>query len=572
LAINKVDDYIKAVETGEITTCKLVKLAVKRYQNDLKTGEKRGIFFDKKAGNRAIEFIETLIRHTVGPCAGKPFILEGWQTFVLWNLFGWKRKDGSRRFRISFVSLARKNGKSTLAAAVALYMLIGDGESAGEVYSVATKKDQARITFREARRMIKTSPDLKKFARVLMHNISVEESFSKFEALGADSDTLDGLNISCAICDEIHQWKSRELWDVILTAVGARRQPLIFAISTAGFDQTESSICWQQQQHAERILNGTIADDSFFCFIATLDPDDPWDDESCWIKANPNLHISVQLDDLKEEAERVKNLPTGLNPFKRYKLNQWTSSAEAWITQEAWAACDHGEITAEELAGRTCCIGLDLAKKIDTSAMVAVFPPIEDGGDYLAVPFIFLPEDTLAERQKNERIPWLDWKQRELIYTCKGKVNNMTEILDAIKTLNDHCNVIDIVYDRWLALEILPDLVELGFSDDPKDSKATQRAIEFGQGYRDMSPAVRNLEEMVADDRLNHAGHEVLAWQVEGVTTAEDDAGNVKFSKRKSKHKIDAVVALAMAAYRARVYPKPKGPSVYAADRGLIII
>ena len=552
---NRVEKYVSGVISGEIVASKWVIKACERYLKDLETGPNRGITFDEKAANHVIEFFETYLHHTTGRWSGQRFVLSNWQAFILYNVFGFKRDDGSRRFRTSFISVARKQGKSCLAAGVGNYCLIADGEGRPSIYSAATKKDQARIVFSEAKRQIKSSADLKRFTKVLQHNISVPETYGKFEALGADSDTLDGLNISCAILDEVHAMKDRTLWDVLGSATGSRRQPLIFAITTAGFDQSEASICWTQQEYCQQVLDNLIEDDSYFAFIATLDEGDDWQDEKNYLKSNPNLGISVQIEDLREESERVKKSPTSLNPFLRYKMNMWTSSEKGWLTADQWNICNKGEIDLSDLEDRPCYMGMDLSKKTDTSAIVLAFPPEVAGDDYIVLPFIFLPGETLAERERTERIPWLDWKNRELIHCTDGKVIQMDEILEVIKMLDARFDIRDIMYDRWRAPEILPQLEDMGWCADPAQINAKRFLIEFGQGFKDMSPAARNMEEIILAGQLNHGGHEALAWQISCVAMSEDDAGNIKFSKKKSKGKIDAVVSMAMALYRARVHP-----------------
>jgi phage terminase large subunit-like protein len=272
-------------------------------------------------------------------------------------------------------------------------------------------------------------------------------------------------------------------------------------------------------------------------------------------ESEPEFSGIGPIEDLREEAERVKKAPTSLNPFLRYKMNVWTSSDKSWLIEEQWQACNKGEIDPEALRGRACYLGLDLSKKIDTSAVVAVFPPLDEDDDYIVMPFIFLPGETLAHRERTERIPWLDWKRRNFIQVCTGKVIQNDDILAVIQSLDDRFNVRDIVYDRWRAPEILPYLEAMGWGADLKDDYYERYLIEMGQGFKDMSPAIRILEEMATGRRINHGGHPVLSWMVSCVSIVEDDAGNVKYSKKKSKGKIDAVVALTMALFRARVHP-----------------
>ena len=546
--------YLRGVQQGKLVAGSLVKQAVERHFRDLKHGKKRGLRFDQDAAEHAVRFFESYLYHTTGRWAGRPFLLEGWQLFVICSLFGWKRKDGTRRFRIAYIEVARKNGKSTLAAGISCYCLIADGEVRAEVYSAATKKDQAKIVFHEAKRMIRSSAELKRFCKLLTHNVSVPETYSKMEALGADSDTMDGLNVHCVAIDELHAHKSRNMWDVLLTATGARTQPLIFAITTAGFDR--QTVCWEVHEYSTQVLEGKVQDDAFFAFIATLDDGD-WEDESTWIKANPNLGVSVMIQDLREECERVKNDPRNLNSFLRYKLNRWVEHYESWLTPEQWAANNHGPLDLEALKARPCVAGLDLAARKDTTSLVLVFPPEDpedEHGLFEVLPFIFIPGDTIFERQKKERVPWTLWKKQGHVITTSGVVSDIREIIEKISQLDEEFNIGDLVFDRWQADLITPFLVDMGWSDDPEDDE--RHLIEFGQGFKSMSPACRIVEELALAGRLSHGGHPVLEYMMSCVALAQDDAENIKPSKRKSTGRIDAVVAMSMAVYHASLVPE----------------
>ena len=299
-----VERYVSAVLSGKVVAGRLVKLACERYRKDLK---RKDIIFDADAARRVIGFFETLFFHTTGEFRGKPFILGDWQQFVIANLFGFKNLDGFRRYRTSYLEIARKNGKTALAAGLGLYMLIGDNEARAEIYSAATKLDQAKICFSEASRMVRSSPELKNYINVLKNNLSIEENFSKFEPLGSDYSSLDGLNIHAGIIDEMHAHRSRDLFDVLQTSTGSRRQSLIFCITTAGSNPDPSiSIAFQMREFGVSILEGNTVDDTSFYYIACMDEKDDWQDEKNWLKSNPNLEISVKLQDLRNEANKVK--------------------------------------------------------------------------------------------------------------------------------------------------------------------------------------------------------------------------------------------------------------------------
>jgi phage terminase large subunit-like protein len=323
-----VTTYARRVLTGKILAGNLVRLACQRHLDDLQSGPARGLRFNKPAALHAIDFFP-LLQHSQGEWAGAPFTLQPWQMFLIGTLFGWKRADGARRFRTAYNEVARKNGKSTLSAGVGLYLFDGDDEPGAQVFTAATKRDQARIVHSEAVRMVKASPALRSHIRVFKDNLSIEATASKYEPLGADSDTMDGLNVHGAIIDELHAHKNSGIVDILETARGARRQPLIFEITTAGYDR--HSICWQHRDYSEKVLRGILNDDAWFAYIACLDAGDRWDDERVWPKANPNYGISCKPEIMRDMARRAAELPRAQNAFRQKHLDEWTEQAERWI-------------------------------------------------------------------------------------------------------------------------------------------------------------------------------------------------------------------------------------------------
>jgi phage terminase large subunit-like protein len=327
------EQYIDDVLSGRRRECRWVRLACERHVRDLETGHERGLWFDERAARTVIAFFG-LLRHSKGEWAGQPVALEPWQQFHLCNLFGWKRDDGTRRFRVSYLEVGRKNGKSTMGAGVGLYLQAADGEPGAEIYTAATKRDQARIVHQEAVRMVKQSPALTRELRVFKDNIHSERTFSKFEPLGRDSGTLDGLNVHGAIVDEVHAHPNGDMWDVLQTATGARRQPLLYAVTTAGFDR--QSLCWQFNDYTQKVVSGVLEDDNWHGLIYTLDDGDDWEDEANWYKSNPNLGVSKKLDDLRDKARAARGMPARLNGFLQKELNVWTQASTRWIDPEAW--------------------------------------------------------------------------------------------------------------------------------------------------------------------------------------------------------------------------------------------
>lgn len=342
--------YMDDVLAGRLPACRWVGLAIERHLLDLERAGSGDLRFDHDAATRAIRFFDFL-RHSKGEWAGQVVRLEPWQMFVLWVLFGWKRADGLRRFRTAYLEVARKNGKSTLASGVGLYLLDADGEPGAEIYTAATKRDQARITHSEATRMVKASPFLRRRIRAFKDNLHVESTASKFEPLGRDADSMDGLNIHGAIVDEIHAHRTRDVWDVLETATGARRQSLMFGITTAGFNR--QSLCWELHEYTQKVLDRIIDDETFFGVIYTIDEGDDWRDERAWAKANPNLGVSVKIDDLRRKALKAQEMPSALNSFLRLHLNVWTQAEKKWLDPERWRACA-GHVDESGLRGRRC--------------------------------------------------------------------------------------------------------------------------------------------------------------------------------------------------------------------------
>jgi phage terminase large subunit-like protein len=405
--------YIKSVTDGKTLACKWVKLFCRRHAQDLKTAHRRGLRFDEDAACDVLRFFDFL-HHSKGEWAGRQFVLAPWEQAYLWVLFGWKRKNGNRRFRTSYLEVARKNGKSTLAAGVALYLLDADGEDGAEVYSAATKRDQAKIVHGEAARMVRSSAPLKKYLTVHRDTIHALDTNSKFEPLSSDFNSLDGLNIHGAIVDEVHAHKTRDLWDILETATGARRQPLMFAITTAGVSR--ESVCRELHDYTEKILEGSLKDDSFCGIIYTLDEGDDWTDERVWIKANPNLKESVKLDDLKDKARKAKEAPSALNAFLRLHMNMWTQGETRWIDPDVWNACN-GRTDIEFLKNEPCYGGLDLSSTTDITAFVLKFP---NTGDVL--PWFWIPEDEMEKRERRDRVPFSSWVRMGFVEATPGNV------------------------------------------------------------------------------------------------------------------------------------------------------
>ena len=541
---------------------KLERLAYERQTRDLERWPARsleecepdGYWWDEEAADRVVHFIESFCRHHKGEWAGRPFLLEEWQKEIVRTVFGWRRPDGSRRFRTAYIEIPRKNGKTELAASVALYLLVADGEEGAEVYAAATKRDQARIVHDAAKQMARRSPELRRFVREFRNALVVEALGAKFEPLSSDSGTLDGLNPHAAILDELHAHKDRHVRDVLLTGMGARRQPLEWIITTAGvYDPT--SIGWEQHEYARSVLEGIFADENYYAFIAAADEGDDWENPETWAKANPNLGVSVRHEYLEELADRARRSPSFLNTFLRYHLNVWTQQLERWITPEAWAQGDVA-IDEGELVGRRCWVGLDLASTSDITAAVLAFPDADGGYDLLAR--MWVPRDTVPDRTRRDRVPYDAWVRDGWLFATPGNVTDYSFIRADLNRLADRYEVVEVVLDPWNATHLAQQLADDGFT-----------VVEFRQGYASMSPAAKEFERLVMAGRIRHGGHPVLRWMANNVAIVQDPAGNIKPDKARSREKIDGIVAAIMAIGRAMVRGDDDR-SVYE-DRGVLV-
>ena len=547
------EQYIDNVIAGRVVACRWVQLACQRHVDDLVHGHERGLWFDRAAGQHVIDFFGFLC-HSKGEWAGLVVELEPWQQAILWILFGWYRDDGTRRYRLAYLEVARKNGKSTLAAGIGLYLLIGDGEPGAEVYSAATKRAQAKIVFDEASRMVKKSKPLLKRITPFRDNLHIRNTASKFEPLGRDADTMDGLNVHGAIVDELHAHKTDDVWGVLETATGSRRQPLLFGITTAGFNQ--DVFCFSLREYLIKILDGIINDDAFFGIIYTLDQDDDWADEANWIKANPNLGVSVKLSELRDQAVKARSLGSSLTHFLTKRLNKWTNAAELWIHPDKWRACGE-DFDERELAGRVCYAALDLSNTLDLTAWILVFPPVDDDPRYIVLPRFWVPEEAIEERRRNQRVPYDVWVREGHIAAIPGSVIDYEYIYEQIDRDAQMFDIREVGYDRWGAAEVYLRLEKSGMA-----------TVQIGQGYQSMSSPMKELEKLIVSGRIRHGNNPVLSWNMHNLVASKDASGNYKPDKRKSREKIDGAVALIMGLDRATRHDPEALKSVYD-ERGI---
>lgn len=552
VANDPVTAYARAVVAGDVAAGKLVRLAAERHLRDMEIGAERGLRFDPGKAQRVIDFFG-LLRLPDGEAAGQPFLLQPWQSFIVGSLFGWLRADGRRRFRYALVECARAQGKSPMAAGIALYGLMADGEQGAQIFSAATTRDQAKIVFNDGCRMAERSPGVMDRLLKTVNNLAFEKAGSFFRPLSADAATMDGLRVHFALVDELHEHPNSHVMEKLRTGMKSS-QPLLFAITTAGYDR--NSVCWQEHDHAVKVLEGTIESDAYFAYVATLDPDDDWRDEATWPKANPNLGVTVKLETLREECELAKQIPGQQNSFKRLRLNVWTESATRWIDGALWDAQEERS-GPDDLAGRPCFAGLDLSTTSDITALVLYFPRAEGGGDVL--PFFWVPEENMQKRAERDRVPYPLWAEQGFIRPTPGNFVDQDFIRRDINELAGKYNIREIAIDRWNAAQLTTQLMGDGFT-----------IVPFGQGFASMSAPTKEMERLLLAHQVRHGGDPVLAWMASNAAAEQDAAGNQKISKAKSTERVDGIVALIMAIARASV-SEGDGSSVYE-TRGLLIV
>lgn len=521
--------YINDVLAGRITVGKYARLRVERHVSDINNAYNRGMFFDEKAAMKVLKFFG-FVKHAKGRnFAGNAFELSPWQAFDIYVLYGWKAAGGARRFRYAYTDVGRKNGKTTFAAAQGLYLLMMDQEPGAEIYTVATKREQARICLDDARNMVKSSRDLQKFAQVFQHSVTCEMMGASMKSLSSDHNTLDGLNPHGVILDEFHAHKDDMVFGVMKTAMGARTSPLMLILTTAGFNRNVP--CYTYRDVAMKVLDGTLVQDDLFASIHTLDKEDDYENEDVWIKSNPNLDISVTSRFLKENYKEAKNNPDQLYNFLTKNLNIWTDSAQAWIEKELWDSCNDG---VENLDGAECYGGLDLASVRDTNALALRFQKPDGTATYKVI--YWIPEMNIEERVKGKGVNYDRWIREGWIRVTPGNVTDYNFIKKDILELKEKHDIKSIAYDRWNSSQLVVDL-----SDEGVEMTA------FGQGYASMSSPTKELEKEVLKKQMNHEGNPVLAWNISNVFLQRDPAGNVKIDKSKSSEKVDGAVACVMA-------------------------
>ena len=495
--------------------------------------ERQGLdfYFDPKKAEHVIEFFQDWLRHSKGRFAGKPFALLEWQQEMLAELFGWMRVDNDlRRYRMAYVSTAKKSGKSTILAGIGLYLLLADGEAGAEIYGAATDRESASIVFREAANMVRASPLLSAALEVIdsRRTIAHRKSSSFYRVLSADAFRVEGLNIHGLLFDELHAQKDRRLWDALRYGGAAREQPLLCSITTAGYDR--KGICYEQYQYAKAVAANWQYDPSFFSCIYEMEEDGDWKDPEVWPQANPSWGVTIKQEDFATDVKEAEQSPTKLNSFLRYRLNTWTTSDVRWLSPESW---QQGSVPLRDFGDRPVYAGLDLATTYDLSALVLVCPDPSDGSiDVL--PFFWIPEANAVERAQRDKVDYLGWIREGHIRTTDGNVTDYTVLHRDITQICEQYSVRLVGVDLKFNGQMLANMLQ----GDGVEVRG------YPQGGRAMSGPAKALENLLANLKVRHNGHPVLSWCAGNAAIQEDRYGNIYPSKSKSTERIDGIVAL----------------------------
>lgn len=556
--VKDANKYIEQVLSGEVPACEWVRLACQRQLDDLaKQGAEGWEYrFDDDKASRVCNFVENL-KHAKGKWAGKLIKLERWQKFIITTVFGWVNiLSGYRRFNSVYTEVPRKNAKSTLTAAIALYMLVADGEEGAEVYSAATTKDQAKIVFNAGKNMAKKSPDLRSHygVEVGAHNIHVLETASKFEALSAEGSTLDGLNTHFGSNDELHAHKTRVVYDVIETSTGSRTQSIIWNITTAGTNR--AGICYELRTDLIKILQGLFKDESIFGIIYTIDKEDDWTKPESWVKANPNWDVSVFPGKIEQLAGKAIRTSTAQNNFKTKHLNVWVNADTAWMNMIDWDKCADESLKLEDFAGKTCFMGLDLASKIDLASLALLFP---DGEGYALFVKHYLPEDMVKAGNHATTAHYDGWAKDGLIELTPGNMIDQDYIKADLIQFLERFDVQEIAFDPWQAAKLSTELGNEGAV-----------MVEIRPSVQNFSDPMKMFEALVISGKIRHNGCPVMTWMVSNVVAHMDKKDNIYPNKEKPENKIDGVVAMLMAMNRGNHF-LDEGGSVYE-ERGVLMI
>lgn len=534
--------YALDVTAGKVIAGPHVRAACARHLADLETAPARGLRFSLQHAADAMAFFEEVLCLNGGEYEGRPFILQPWQAFIVGCIYGWLRGD-VRRFRMAYVETGKGSGKSPLAAGIGMKGLTADGESRAEVYAAATKKDQAMVLFRDAVAMFEQSPDLRVRLTASgvgenVWNLGYRATGSWFRPISAD-DGQSGPRPHVALIDEVHEHRTAQVVEMMRAGTKSRRQALIFMITNSGAGKTTP--CGIYHDYACDVAAGRRLDDSFFSYVCGLDEgDDPLADESCWPKANPSLQLAELpgWQYLREQVTQAIGMPAKEAIVRRLNFCQWTAAVNPWLSGAVWEPCRQ-EFTAEELRGRRAYAGLDLSSTTDLTAFVLLVEPLQPGDPWSVLPWCWLPDESLQERCNRDRVDYATWKKQGYLETTPGRAISKRHVLQRVAQICAQYEVKSIAADRWRMADFRQ------IADD--DGIELPEMLDFGQGFKDMSPALDAFETAILNRTLRHNGHPLLTWCAANAVTDSDPAGNRKLNKIKATGRIDLILAAVMA-------------------------
>lgn len=494
---------------------------------------RRKYYFDRKAANNVVSFFERELYHVEGEKSGELFKLEIWQRKILRRLFGWKhRATGLRRFRSLFLFISRKNGKSILAAGLAIYLLVADKEPGCKIAGVAADREQAQLVYDVAKAMVDSNPRLSQYLTTHKRTMSSIELVCNYSVLSADAKRKHGRNLHGLICDEVHEQPSFDLINNLKTGMGARRQPMQVYCSTAGVD--DGGVCKTMYQQAKAVLAGESADETLLPVIYEAGETDDWKDREVWKKANPNLGVSINMEFLETEFIKAIENPAYENTFKQLYLNMWVEQETRWLPVEWWDECADINLTEEALYGQECYAGLDLASVDDLTALILAFE-LQD--DMVAViPYFWVPRDTIPLRVKKTKHPYDRWAREGLIETTEGAACDYGHVRKRINEIREKFYIRELVVEHWNSAHISQQI----------ESDGLQVVTMYPSFSRQTAPT-RKLEELIINRKIVHSGHEVLRWNFKNIAVDRDFNNGIRISKVKAKEKIDGMSAMVCA-------------------------
>ncbi|HUU58444.1 MAG TPA: terminase TerL endonuclease subunit [Phycisphaerae bacterium] len=544
-----VRDYARAVKSGRIVAGRSVRLACERHLRDMRSRKRLGLVWDRERAMEAIDFFPRLLKLE----NESPFKLLPFQKFIIGSVFGWHTLDGNRRFRTAYIETGKGSGKTPLAAGVGLYGLVADGEPAPEIYAAAVTQDQARIVFKDAKRMVEMEPELSGLVTDQVSSLSIPSQSAVFRPVSSEHRALDGKRVHFGLIDELHEHPTGTVVNKIKAGTKRRQNALIFEITNSGWDRT--SICWAHHDYSIRVLEGTADNESWFAYVAQLDEGDDWHNPKVWIKANPGLPKLPGIKYLTERVEEADGMPSEQQMIRRLNFCEWTESHQRWLNMDAWMDCGKVAVNPSELEG--CIAGLDMASTADLSAFIMLFGP-DDEGKCRTVCRFWIPEETLAatvsKRTEQDRLMLRQWVDAGHIIALPGDTIDYDLVEEQILEDIERFEVRELAFDRWGLSPLIKKL---------QDALGEDRVIAFPQTMASMSAPSKELEKMVADRSLLHGGNPVLGWMAANTVIRHGPDEQIKPDKKKSREKIDGIVSLVMAIGRM-LAERLDGPSIYA--------